>query len=440
MVAPDLIPRAEGLLAGLSMFTELGRVERLTGFIVEGRVRGVRIGSVVQIEREHDWVAGEVVGFRDDRVLIVPESHTRGIAAGAFIRPASRAPTVPVGDALLGRIVDAFGAPLDGGPPVRAEGVAAVHADPPPVHRRAPVSEPLETGVRVIDGLLTCGRGQRVGLFAGAGVGKTMLIRQIASQAQADVVVMGLIGERGIEVRDLLESPPHENTVMVVATSDRPPMERVRGALVATAIAERFRDQGQHVLLVVDSLTRYAMALREIGLAAQEPPATKGYPPSVFAKLPQLLERVGPLNRGGSITGFYTVLVEGDDLSDPVADSARSLLDGHIVLSRDLASRGHFPAVDVLASASRVALKVMTREHRTAASEARQAIEVVEEVQNLRALGAYTPGKQPELDWRLEQGQALVQWSRQEPDARSSLSDSVQGLASALSSAGRRPR
>ncbi|MCA9554512.1 MAG: FliI/YscN family ATPase [Myxococcales bacterium] len=438
-MATDLVRRAQSVLASLPMVTELGRVDRLTGFVVEGRVRGVRIGSVVQIERERDWVAGEVVGFRDDRVLIVPESHTRGIAAGAFIRPASRAPTVPVSDAVLGRIIDAFGQPLDGGPPIPSEGEAAVHAEPPAVHRRAPVSEALETGVRVIDGVLTCGRGQRVGLFAGAGVGKTMLIRQIASQAQADVVVMGLIGERGIEVRDLLEHPPHENTVMVVATSDRPPMERVRGALVATAIAERFRDQGQHVLLVVDSLTRYAMALREIGLAAQEPPATKGYPPSVFAKLPQLLERVGPLVRGGSITGFYTVLVEGDDLSDPVADSARSLLDGHIVLSRDMASRGHFPAVDVLASASRVALKVMTKEHRVAAAQARQALETVDEVQNLRALGAYTPGKQPELDWRLHQGQALVEWSRQGPEERATLSESVEGLARALMSAGRRP-
>jgi flagellum-specific ATP synthase len=439
MSGTELAQRARSILSAMPLVTELGRVERLTGFIVEGRVRGVRIGSVVQIERERDWVAGEVVGFRDDRVLIVPESHTRGIAAGAFIRAASRAPTVPVGDGLLGRIVDAFGQPLDGGPAIVAEAEAAVHAEPPAVHRRAPVHEALETGVRVIDGMLTCGRGQRVGLFAGAGVGKTMLIRQIASQAQADVVVMGLIGERGIEVRDLLESPPHPNTVMVVATSDRPPMERVRGALVATSVAERFRDEGKHVLLVVDSLTRYAMALREIGLAAQEPPATKGYPPSVFAKLPQLLERVGPLVKGGSITGFYTVLVEGDDLSDPVADSARSLLDGHIVLSRELASRGHFPAVDVLASASRVALKVMAKEHRMAASEGRQAIEAVDEVQNLRALGAYTPGKQPELDWRLRQGQALVEWSRQGPEQRSTLSSSVEGLAKALISAGRRP-
>src|SRR5262249_13862438 len=223
----------------------------------------------------------------------------------------------------------------------------------PPARLREGIHEPLETGVRVVDALLTCGRGQRVGIFAGAGVGKTVLIRQIASQCDADVTVFGLIGERGCEVHDLMAERAGKS-VLVVSTSDRSPLERTRGALAATAVAEYFRDRGANVLLIIDSLTRYAMALREIGLAAGEPPATKGYPPSVFAALPRLLERAAPLASGGSITGIYTVLVEGDDMADPVADSARSLLDGHIVLSRDLAARGHFPAVDVLASASRV--------------------------------------------------------------------------------------
>lgn len=431
----SLAERARRVGQDLPRATELGRVERLTGFVVEGRVRNVRIGAMVQIERETDWVAGEVVGFRDDRVLIVPESHTRGIAAGAFIRASASAPLVGVGPELLGRIVDPFGRPLDGGPPPGFGVSVPVQAEPPAVHRRGPVKDHLQTGVKVIDGLLTCGRGQRVGLFAGAGVGKTMLIRQIAAQAKADVVVMGLIGERGIEVRDLLESPPHPNTVMVVATSDRPPVERVRGAQSATAIAEYFRDRGQNVLLVVDSLTRYAMALREIGLAAQEPPATKGYPPSVFAKLPQLLERVGPVTTGGSITGFYTVLVEGDDLADPVADSARSLLDGHIVLSRDLASRGHFPAVDVLASASRVAHKVTGEREQRAAAMARSAMATHREVKELESLGAYTPGANAELDAQARRGQAVLDWSRQAPDAAVEIDAAFLGLAEALGGA-----
>ncbi len=432
MNVAELSARAVRIGERMPPVLELGRVERVTGFILEGRVRGVRIGGMVQVEREHDWVAGEVVGFRDERVLIVPESHTRGIAAGAFIRSAAPAPTVPVGPELMGRIVDPFGRPIDGGPALGAQARRPVHAEPPPVHERAVVQAPLETGMRSIDGLLTCGRGQRVGLFAGAGVGKSMLIRQIAAQAQADVVVMGLIGERGIEARDLLASPPHPNTVMVVATSDRPPMERVRGAQAATAIAEDFRDRGKHVLLIIDSLTRYAMALREIGLAAQEPPATKGYPPSVFARLPQLLERVGPVSRGGSITGFYTVLVEGDDLADPVADSARSLLDGHIVLSRDLAAKGHFPAIDVLASASRVALKVTNDSQRSAAAEARRALSTVVEVEELKALGAYVVGAQPELDRRLQQGLRVREWALQAPEERSPLSISFDGLTRAL--------
>lgn len=436
MLVADLVERANRVGQRMAPVLELGRVERVTGFILEGRVRGVRIGAMVQIEREHDWVPGEVVGFRDGRVLIVPESHTRGIAAGAFIRSAARAPTFPVGPELLGRVLDPFGTPIDGGGPLTTNAKAPVHADPPAVHARANVVEPLETGIRVIDGLLTCGRGQRVGLFAGAGVGKTMLIRQIAAQAQADVVVMGLIGERGIEARDLLSSPPHPHTVMVVATSDRPPMERVRGAQAATAVAEYFRERGKQVLLVVDSLTRYAMALREIGLAAQEPPATKGYPPSVFARLPQLLERVGPISCGGSITGFFTVLVEGDDLADPVADAARSLLDGHIVLSRELAGSGHFPAVDVLASASRVALKVTDKAQREAAAEARRALSTLVEVDELRALGAYTPGAQPELDRRMQEGLRVMKWGQQDSEERSDLAGSFLGLRNELKAGG----
>jgi flagellum-specific ATP synthase len=408
MSGTELAQRARSILSAMPLVTELGRVERLTGFIVEGRVRGVRIGSVVQIERERDWVAGEVVGFRDDRVLIVPESHTRGIAAGAFIRAASRAPTVPVGDALIGRVIDPFGQPLDDGPPPATVSRARLDAEALPIAARGQVEARFDTGVRVIDGLLTCGRGQRVGIFAGAGCGKSVLIDQIARQSEADVVVLGLVGERGREVRELMAAVRKRPMVIVAATADRSPLERIRGAQAATAIAEHFRDRGGNVLLVIDSLTRYAMALREIGLSLDEPAATKGYPPSVFAALPRLLERVAPRAAGGSITGFYTVLVEGDDLSDPVADSARSLLDAHIVLSRELASRGHFPAVDVLA-APPGGPEGHGQGAPDAASEGRQAIEAVDEVQNLRASGP-TP-RASSRSWIGGSGRARPWWS-----------------------------
>jgi flagellum-specific ATP synthase len=323
--------------------------------------------------------------------------------------------TVAVGPGLMGRALDAFGQPLDGRPrPATSATVPLVRAAPPPV-RRAAIAAPFTTGVRTIDTLLTLGRGQRVGLFAGAGVGKTMLVQQIARQARCDVKVIGLVGERGIEAHDVLSGFDMSDTVLLVSTSDRSPLERVRGALAATAIAEHFRDQGAHVLLIVDSLTRYAMAMREVGLAAGELPATKGYPPGVVAALPRLLERVAPLSSGGSITGLYTVLVEGDDLGDPVADSARSLLDGHVVLDRELAMRGHFPAIDVLASASRVMHKVVTPAHADAARRARELLADRAEAIELRALGIGGADPGSRADAVIRAGQALDVWMRQ-PD------------------------
>lgn len=338
----------------------------------------------------------------------------------------------------MGRVIDAFGRPLDGKPAPTVRGTAPLIAPACGAFERAPVSTPLETGIRAIDGLLTCGVGQRVGLFAGAGVGKTVLIAQIARQTKADVVVIGLVGERGREVREILGDQSRAGAIVVAATSDRSPMERARGALAATAIAEWFRDQGKSVLLVMDSLTRYAMALREIGLAAGEPPATKGYPPSVFASLPRLLERAAPLQHGGAITAFYTVLVEGDDLADPVADAARSLLDGHIVLSRDMAGRGYFPAIDVLASASRVADTVMGEEHLRLARRARQIFARRRDVEELRALGAYQPGVSSENDEALLLGDRLDKIMRQEPEERTSLDD-VQRMLGETVGVARRP-
>lgn len=402
--------RATGASIGA---VRLGRVARSAGHVIEGWVEGVRVGSPVQVERHDDWVAGEVIGFNDDRVVIAPVSDTRGIRRGALIRPTGALPSVGVGPALLGRVIDAFGRPIDGGPSIPVVERVPLRATPPPVHARSRVLERFETGVRVIDALLPCGRGQRVGLFAGAGVGKTLLIRQIAAQCQADIVVMGLVGERGCEARDLLGLETQRSSVLIVATSDRPPMERIRGAQTAMAVAESFRRQGKHVLLVLDSLTRYAMGLREVGLAAEEIPATKGYPSSVFARLPQLLERVCPLAGGGSITGFFTVLVEGDDLADPVADAARALLDGHVVLSRRLASVGHFPAIDVLESASRVALSVCSPDELRLAALARTLLSEYSEAEELRSLGAYTQGQSEKYDRALERGPRLLEWSRQ---------------------------
>ncbi len=427
-----LLARAARLVQRQAVPAMMGRVAKVTGLLLEAHVPEARVGDKVAIERDGGELWGEILGFRDDLALIVPFADVRGVAPGARVRLRGAAAELPVGEALRGRMVDPFMRPLDGGPEIVADAHVPVDGEAPPPSERASIKDRFETGVRVIDGLLTCGRGQRIGIFAGAGVGKTVLIRQIAKQCAADVTVIGLIGERGCEVKDLLDLRAMDDSVLVVATSDRSPMERVRGAHAATSVAEYFRDQGQNVLLIVDSLTRYAMARREIGLAAGEPPATKGYPPSVFAALPRLLERVAPLSRGGSITAFYTVLVEGDDLSDPVADSARSLLDAHIVLSRDLGGRGHFPAVDVLSSASRVARQVTSAEDQKLQQRARTLLAKRREVDELRSLGAYLPGSNPENDAALALGLRLDEWAKQAPEERTDHAVTMKSLAALL--------
>ncbi len=397
------------LVGGWLQPRALGHVTEVTGTIVqiavpEGDTDHYALGDVLEVETAGGGVPCEVVGFRGRTLLTVPLAAARRIAPGAPARPSRGAATMPVGDALLGRVIDAFGVPLDGGPPPRCTQRIAIEGRALPIDQRGGVDLRFDTGVRVIDALFTCGRGQRVGIFAGAGCGKSVLVEQIAAQADADVIVVGLVGERGREVREMLGSARRDRMVIVAATADRSPLERIRGANAATTIAEHFRDRGKNVLLVIDSLTRYAMALREIGLALGEPPATKGYPPSVFATLPRLLERVAPRAAGGSITGFYTVLVEGDDLSDPVADSARSLLDAHIVLSRDLAARAQFPAIDVLASASRVARRVAAAPVIKLATRAREQLAKRRQATELQALGAYTPGANAALDLALASG------------------------------------
>ncbi len=423
------------LVHGWARPQPIGSVVEIAGTLVQIAMTGAALGDTVEIEIDAGAAPGiacEVVGFRGTTLLAIPLQPARRIAPGARVRLRGAMANLPVGDALIGRLIDPAGNPLDGLPPPRCTARIALDGGALPIEERGEVELRFDTGVRAIDGLLTCGRGQRIGIFAGAGCGKSVLVEQIAGQADADVIVVGLVGERGREVRELMSSKRRDRMVMVAATADRSPLERIRGALAATAIAEYFRDRGKNVLLVLDSLTRYAMALRELGLALGEPPATKGYPPSVFATLPRLLERVSPKAGGGSITGFYTVLVEGDDLSDPVADSARSLLDAHIVLSRDLAGRGHFPAIDVLASASRVARRVTPPAVLTLATRSREQLARRRQAQELQSLGAYTPGVNPALDHALAIGERIDAWARQAPHEPSDFDATVSGLSAAV--------
>ncbi len=410
----------------------VGRVIEVAGTVIQVAIAGGQLGDIVEIESEAGGVSCEVVGFRGGVLLVIPLQPARRIAPGAPARLRPAIAALAVGDALIGRLIDPFGEPLDGLPRPICDRRVVVDGPGLPIDQRGEVEERFDTGVRVIDGLLTCGRGQRVGIFAGAGCGKSVLVEQIASQADADVIVVGLVGERGREVREMLGSARRDRMVIVAATADRSPLERIRGAQAATAIAEDFRARGKNVLLVIDSLTRYAMALRELGLALGEPPATKGYPPSVFATLPRLLERVAPAATGGAITAFYTVLVEGDDLSDPVADSARSLLDAHIVLSRDLAGRGQFPAVDILASASRVARRVTKPACARLAIKARELLSRRRQAAELQSLGAYTPGANAGLDVALAVGERVDIWARQAPYEPTTYDDTVRALAGAI--------
>ena len=380
-----------------------GRVKDAVGQLLEIEGVDAPVGSELEVMRGTGGVRLEVLGFRGDVLVAAPLGGTAGIAPGARVRLSTSAASIAVGDALLGRVLDAFGCPLDGRPPPVCEHRASIHAAPPAAFGRKAIEHLFDSSVRAIDAMLPLGRGQRVGLFAGAGVGKSTLLGMMCRKADVDVVVVGLIGERGRElgdfVRNALGAEGLARSVVIAATSDVPPLVRVRGALTATAIAEHFRSRGQNVLLVMDSVTRFAMALREATLAAGEPPLTKGYTPSVFAALPALLERAGCGGEGeGSITALYTVLVEGDDMTDPIADAAKGILDGHIVLSRALADRGLFPAIDILRSISRVAPDVAPAEQMKTISRMRDLLAAEEESRDLVRIGAYVPGSDPRID------------------------------------------
>jgi type III secretion protein N (ATPase) len=395
-----------------------GRLTRLSGLALEAAMAGVRLGELVEVARPGRPLLAEVVALHEERAVLMPLGDPAGVGLHAEVRSTGSPLAVAVGDGLFGRVLDGLGAPIDGRPLPPGLVEWAVDRPPPSPLDRRPVTEPLLFGVRALDGLLTAGRGQRLGLFAGAGVGKSTLLGQLARGARADLSVICLLGERGREVGEFLEEALGvdglRRSVVVVATSDQPALVRLRAAGVATAIAEWFAEQGGEVLLLFDSLTRFARAQREVGLAAGEPPARQGYPASVFQALPRLLERAGNRARGG-VSAVYTVLVAGGDLDEPIADEARSLLDGHVVLDRRLAEQGRFPAIDPLASVSRVMPRVATPAHRAAAARVRALLSALEQGRELVRLGAYQPGSDPALDRALERRDALEAFLRQPP-------------------------
>lgn len=383
------------------LFRLYGRVTKVLGMTVESLGPHATLGDICEIQGGRSRCYAEVVGFRDGHLILVPLGEMADIAPGADVRARHRRLSVACGDSLLGRIIDGLGQPMDGLGPLSNARPQEIERSPVPALRRQRIEHAIQTGVRVIDGLLTVGNGQRVGIFAGSGVGKSTLLSMLARGTSADVNVIALVGERGREVREFIERDLGEEglarSVVIVATSDQPALIRTKAAFVATAIAEFFRDQGKHVNFMMDSVTRFAMAQREIGLAAGEPPTARGYTPSVFALLPKLLERTGP-GEWGSITAFYTVLVDGDDMNDPIADTVRGILDGHIVLARKLANAGQFPAVDVLASVSRLFSTVAVKRHQQAAHMARAWLSKYRDVEDLLRIGAYRQGADPDID------------------------------------------
>ena len=408
-----------------------GRVNRVVGIIIEGHGPGVTVGTncVIYPTDGGPPVTAEVVGFNRNRTLLMPIGPISGIGPGSRILALRKHPAVAVGPGMLGRVLDGLGRPIDGRGPLQVETTYPLHADPINPLQRDIIDQPLDVGVASINTLLTCGKGQRMGIFAGSGVGKSVLMGMVARNTAADVSVIALVGERGREVREFIEHDLGPDglarSVVVVATSDQPPLIRLRGAFTATAIAEYFRDRGRDVVLLMDSVTRLAMSQREVGLAIGEPPTTKGYTPSVFNLLPRLLERAGNVTGAGSITGLYTVLVEGDDMNDPVADSVRSIIDGHIVLSRELAMENHYPAVDVLQSISRVMNHIIDADHRDAAQRLIRVLSAYRRSEDLIKIGAYSAGSNPETDYAIAHIEAVRSFLRQDIACRRSFSDSV---------------
>lgn len=399
----DILSKYKEIIDDVEVIKFTGHVERIVGLTIESVGPAVKYGDLCRIKTgESQYLYTEVVGFNRNRVILMPIGDMKGVVPGAEVYAVGTSLMVPVGKELLGRVISGIGKPLDGKGEIYARTKYPVEGREINPLNRTVITEPLSVGVRAIDGLITVGRGQRIGIFSGSGVGKSTLMGMISRYTDADVNVIALIGERGREVKDFVEKElgPEgiKRSVVVAATSDQPPMLRLRGAFLAHAIAEYFRDQGMAVNLLLDSITRFAMAQREVGLAAGEPSATRGYPPSVFSMMPRLLERAGTSMTGGSITGFYTVLVEGDDMNEPIADAARGILDGHIVLDRKFANKGHYPAVDVLASISRCMKDVVDEKHLQAAYKFRELLAAYTDAEDLINLGGYVRGANPVVD------------------------------------------
>ena len=407
-----------------------GRVTNVVGLVVEAQGPVSCLGTVCDIYTQNNQsIAAEVSGFKNNKVLLMPLEEIRGVGPGCRVVARQQNAVVPVGSGLLGRVIDGLGNPIDGKGPLAFETEYPIYAPSLNPLLRQRIHRPLDLGVRVINGLLTVGCGQRIGVFAGSGVGKSVLLGMIARKTRADVNVIALIGERGREVNEFIEKELGEEglrrSVLVVATSDRLPLIRMRGAFIATAIAEFFRDQGHHVNLMMDSVTRFAMAQREIGLALGEPPTTKGYTPSVFTLLPRLLERAGTSDKQGTITGLYPVLVEGDDANEPIADALRSILDGHILLTRDLAMQNHYPAIDVLGSISRVMDDIVNDQHRQNANRLKQVMATYRKAEDLINIGAYVSGSNPKIDYAIEMFEKINSYLQQGIEETVAFQDSV---------------
>jgi len=429
----EFIENLKGRLKNIYPYKIYGKVNQVVGLVIEGKGPISSVGDAAQIFPVDDTypIEAEVVGFKEGKTLLMPLGDIRGIGIGSKIISRKQAVHTRVGEALLGRVIDGLGNPIDGKGPLNCSDVTPIYRDTVNPMKKKRIREPLDLGIRCINGLLTCGKGQRIGIFAGSGVGKSVLLGMIARHTEADINVIGLIGERGREVREFIEKDLGDGlsrSVVVVATSDQHPLIRVRGAFLTVAIAEYFRDKGANVLLMMDSLTRFCMAQREIGLAIGEPPTSKGYTPSVFSLLAKLLERSGNGEKDGTMTAIYTVLVEGDDLEDPIADTSRSILDGHIVLSRKLSDMNHYPPIDVLRSVSRIMKDIVSKEQIEYSTKIIEILSEYEKAEDLINIGAYRAGSNPKIDYAISMIDKVKVFLTQEIDKKVTIEEAINSM------------